>query len=75
MIHDETTTEIELPGHKKGSRSSKVYKLERRKPVATKATASSLILPHWLTDFDLEAPWVLRLIAVIGILILSMLVL
>ena len=75
MIHEENTTEIEIPGLKK---KPKVLRF----PDSRKETKSPNILTRahtavtpWLREFDLESPWIVRMLAVLGILILSMLIL
>ena len=78
MIHDEKTTEIELPTKKAEKDSSIIHvqfpSSKKSKSAPTNSIAKSARF-HWIKDLDLSEPWVIRLIAVLGILILSMLVL
>jgi hypothetical protein len=78
--HEEKTTEIELPGYKP-QETANVVKVH----FPTKRLTVKRAIPHrsqrtrtdsassW--DWEVEAPWVFRLIAVLGILLLSLLVL
>ncbi len=86
MIHEETTTEIELPGYER-QRTRQVVQVQFPKKRLTVKRA----LPHlhssettkapkdWRSrfqiDWDTEAPWVWRLVGVLAVLVLSMLVL
>lgn len=74
MIHDEKTTEIELPWAKKSDSVSS--NIVAAPSAALKATehAKNVALKRWIQDLDMNSPWVLRLLAVIAILLLSLLV-
>lgn len=75
MIHDEPTTEIELPWlARKGEPIQKVVKVdfEKNKKTAVIAKPKS---QSWIQEFDVQSPWVFRLLLVTVILLLSMLVL
>ena len=96
MIHDEKTTEIEIPGLTKKTPDNVVpmnfaRRKTDRKPVAaheagsvarfpTAAPTPSVHTPAfhrnaWLTDLDPRTPWLLRMLAVLTVLGLSLLML
>jgi hypothetical protein len=67
MIHDEKTAELEIPVSKQSSNVLPLHPQER-KVLTHQYKGSSSWIP-WLNDLDIEAPWILRLIAVLTILI------
>ena len=88
MIHDEKTTEIELPV-KKSKKDENIVRVKfsekRTQPIAKKnpvksatlsvPSSSARLVVNWLKELDIHSPWIIRLLAVLSILILSMLVL
>lgn len=74
MWHDEKTEEIQLPVKNSSGKGSEPY-LDSQPSVLKGARVAALHPQrHWYRDLDLSAPWVLRLVAVIAIMILGMLV-
>lgn len=76
MIHDETTTKLELP-----TKSSNVVRVQfgstEAKPQAAEPFVPrkrSNLIPSW-DELNLSSPWVLRLLAVLAVLGLSLLML
>lgn len=76
MIYDETTTKIELPGQT----SSNVVKVDfsdnnkQQRNVATGTQEIARTRSSLIPRFNITTPWVIRLLAVLVILVLSMLV-
>lgn len=67
MRLDEDTKEMELP------RSNVVHvNFSHKRP--HRGTALTTSAKPWLKDIDVKTPWILRLLAVLMILILSMLI-
>lgn len=71
MIHEEKTTEIELPWAKKSDSSPLITPSTA---LSAKENAKELALKQWIRDLDMNSPWVIRLLAVVAILLLSLLV-
>jgi hypothetical protein len=87
VSHDEITTKIELKPAKSADNIVHINFTDRRSPKAGRAETSPATLTSatkspmssqatgWTTHFDVKSPWVIRLVAVLAVLILSMLVL
>jgi hypothetical protein len=76
VIHDEKTTELELPKKTQTDASATVASaivVPDSVPVVSRQPVSSN--RESIRDLDWNSPWVLRLIAVIAILVLSMIIL
>ena len=77
MGYDETTTEIPLPSK---TTESNIVRVDFKSSAVRKSQAIPLPpSPHksnleWFHDLDLGTPWILRLVAVVMILILSLLI-
>lgn len=82
MNQNDITTEIELPGKKKDTNIIHVNFTASQTPPPPRRNTRRRPVPvtqqsfaSWLGEFDVRAPWVLRLVAVVSVLILSMLIL
>lgn len=89
MMNDEKTTEIEIPTTKTGNivrvnfstATAQGREVRNPKPALPgNAPAAVHAFPprdtshQWFRDFEIENPWVIRLLAVLGILLLSLLI-
>ncbi len=75
MIHEEKTTEIELPWAKKAeSISAPLISNAQAPALQAHEEAKEVALKQWIRDLDMNSPWVIRLLGVIAILLLSLLV-
>ncbi len=82
MIHDETTTEIEIPGKKLPP--SNIVRVDFAQKVSVAPSSSPFIQPNqpipmprqitWWERLDKGTPWVLRLLAAVMVLALSLLI-
>lgn len=83
MSYDEKTAEIEIPTltakdnivHLRFGKDGDRRNAARRMAAADATPAPADPAGFWVSDFDLKSPWVLRLLAVVFVLILSMLIL
>ena len=89
MIHDETTTEFELPLLKApekegdnivrvkftGKRKDPIKKANKHRDTVPTKQRDTLSILNRLKEVELSSPWLLRLLAVLVILVLSLLVL
>jgi hypothetical protein len=81
--HDEITTKIEIPATKPDNivrvdfiqaQANRKAKQAAQAAYSASVIKRSSLFPR-MRDIDLTAPWVLRLVAVLAVLILSMLIL
>lgn len=82
MSHDEITTKLEIPKRRATDNIVRVNFSQGNSPRKEQTTSAAAIpqarrssLFPRLKDIDFTAPWVIRLIAVIAVLVLSMLIL
>lgn len=79
--NEEITTKLNLTERRRSNivrvdfSSSAPSRGKNRKTPTLKPPSRAATALMWLRDFDLQSPWVLRLLAVMFILILSMLIL
>lgn len=73
MVKQNTKTKV--PSKK--SKTGQVIRGKFQKTVASGKNTDAMTMKFrsWVDEFDIQAPWLLRLVSLIGILILSMLIL